>query len=194
MTSSLRPSASAASEAFCSAHRCACARLSPRRAADPLVFVLARFLLVTARMANPNERDIDQLNSYLKGERSAVETYDQAIEKLDDHGIRMQLQQLRESHQQRVQKLVQRISMMGGEPADDSGVWGAFAKLVEGGAKIFGQDAAIATLEEGEDHGKKDYSRDLDELTPQTRRFVQSELVPEQQRTHDALSALKKLS
>jgi uncharacterized protein (TIGR02284 family) len=145
-------------------------------------------------MDNPNERDIDQLNSYLKGERSAVETYDQAIEKMDDHGVRMQLQQLRDSHQARVQKLVQRISMLGGDPADDSGVWGAFAKLVEGGAKIFGKDAAIATLEEGEDHGKKDYSRDLDKLTPATRQFVQSELVPEQLRTHDAMSALKKMS
>jgi len=145
-------------------------------------------------MDNPNERDIDQLNSYLKGERSAVETYDQAIDKMDDHGVRVQLQQLRDSHQQRVQKLVQRISMLGGEPADDSGVWGAFAKLVEGGAKIFGKGAAIATLEEGEDHGKKDYSRDLDKLSPSTRQFVQSEIVPEQMRTHDAMSALKKMS
>jgi uncharacterized protein (TIGR02284 family) len=145
-------------------------------------------------MDNPNERDIDQLNSYLKGERSAVETYEQAIEKMDDHGVRMQLQQLRDSHQTRVQKLVQRISMLGGEPADDSGIWGAFAKLVEGGAQVFGKNAAIATLEEGEDHGKKDYARDLDKLTPATRQFVQSELVPEQMRTHDSMSALKKMS
>ena len=113
---------------------------------------------------------------------------------MDDHGVRVQLQQLRDSHQQRVQKLVQRISMLGGEPADDSGVWGAFAKLVEGGAKIFGKSAAIATLEEGEDHGKKDYARDIDKLSPSTRQFVQSELVPEQMRTHDAMSALKKMS
>ncbi len=139
------------------------------------------------------ERDIDQLNSYLKGERSAVETYDQAIEKAEG-SLKMQLQPLRDSHQQRVHKLVARIAMLGGEPAEGSGVWGAFAKLVEGGAKVFGTGAAIATLEEGEDHGKKDYARDLDELTPATRQFVQAELVPEQMRTHDALSALKKMS
>jgi uncharacterized protein (TIGR02284 family) len=145
-------------------------------------------------MDNPNEHDIDQLNSYLKGERSAVETYDQAIEKMDDHGVRMQLQQLRDSHQMRVQKLVQRIAMLGGDPADDSGLWGGFAKLMEGGAKVFGKDAAIAVLEEGEDHGKKDYARDIDKLTPSTRQFVQTELVPEQMRTHDTLSALKKMS
>lgn len=140
-----------------------------------------------------NERDIDQLNSYLKGERSAVETYDQAIEKVEG-ALKLQLRPLRDSHQHRVQKLAARIAMLGGEPADGSGVWGAFAKLVEGGAKVFGSGAAIATLEEGEDHGKKDYARDLDDLTPATRQFVQSELVPEQQRTHDALSALKKMS
>lgn len=145
-------------------------------------------------MKNANEADIDQLNSYLKGERSAVETYDQAIEKLDDHGIRVQLQQLRDSHQQRVQKILSRITMLGGEAADGSGLWGAFAKLAEGGAAMFGKAAMIATLEEGEDHGKKDYSRDLDKLSPATRTFVQSELVPEQQRSHDTLSAIKKMS
>jgi len=145
-------------------------------------------------MQDVNEKDIDQLNSYLKGERSAVETYDQCIEKLDDHGVKVQLQQLRASHQTRVQKLVSRITMLGGDPADDSGVWGGFAKFVEGGAKLFGKDAAIAALEEGEDHGKKDYQRDLDKLSPGVRQFVQTELLPEQLRTHDALSAIKKMS
>ena len=91
-------------------------------------------------------------------------------------------------------KLVQRIAMLGGEPARSSGAWGAFAKLAEGGARIFGTDAAIAALEEGEDHGKKDYARDLDDLSYPTRQFVQVELVPEQTWTHDALSALKKMT
>jgi hypothetical protein len=93
-----------------------------------------------------------------------------------------------------VQKLVTRIAMLGGDPVDDSGVWGGFAKLVQGGAQLFGKNAAIAALEQGEDIGKKDYSQDLDKLTPETRTFVTSELLPEQQRTHDALSSLKKMS
>ena len=71
--------------------------------------------------------------------------------------------------------------------------WGGFAKLVEGGAKLFGKSAATAALEEGEDHGKRLYSDNVDELSPEVRNFIRSQIMPEQQRTHDALSALKRV-
>jgi len=136
--------------------------------------------------------DIDQLNSFLRGEISAVETYDQAIEKLkSEPTIAESLRACRESHDRRVSALRGEIRRLGGEPADGSGVWGAFAKAVEGGAKVFGKGAAIAALEEGEDHGRDDYLGDLEKLLPATRAFVQTHLVPEQKRTHDALSRLK---
>lgn len=69
---------------------------------------------------------------------------------------------------------------------------GSFAKAVEAGAKAFGEKAAIAALEEGEDHGRNDYRRDIDKLDAATRQVVQERVMPEQQRTHDTLSALKK--
>jgi hypothetical protein len=142
-------------------------------------------------MNNTREHDIDQLNSFLRGELSAVETYDQALQKLStEAAIASPLQSSRTSHQRRVELLRSEIRKMGGEPAESSGAWGSFAKLVEGGAKLFGKKAAIAALEEGEDHGRDDYARDLADLSPTVRTFVQMQLVPEQQRTHDALSRL----
>jgi uncharacterized protein (TIGR02284 family) len=136
--------------------------------------------------------DIDKLNSFLRGERSAVETYNQAIEKLEDEpDIRQRLQSLRDSHSARVIELSTRIRALGGKPDETSGAWGGFAKLVEGGAKLFGKSAAIAALEEGEDHGKRLYADNLDELSEQTREFIRSRIMPEQRRTHDILSALK---
>lgn len=136
--------------------------------------------------------DIDQLNSFLRGEISAVETYDQAISKLaDEPALAESLRACRASHDRRVTALRGEIQRLGGDPADGSGVWGAFAKAVEGGAKMFGKSAAIAALEEGEDHGRDDYLGDLEKLSPAIRSFVQTQLVPEQKRTHDALSRLK---
>ena len=135
--------------------------------------------------------DIKQLNSFLRGEISAVETYQQCIDKMDDVSIASQLRRLQASHSNRVTKLQQQIRSLGGTPETDSGVWGSFAKLVEGGAKVFGTSAAIAALEEGEDHGKNDYKADLSELSPEVQQFVRNQLVPEQQKTHDALSQLK---
>jgi hypothetical protein len=62
---------------------------------------------------------------------------------------------------------------------------------LEGGAKAFGARAAIGALERGEDHGRDDNHRDLDDVSPDVQDFVRSQLVPEQQQTHARLSALK---
>ena len=138
------------------------------------------------------DQDVEKLDSFLRGEISAVETYDQALEKLgDDPTVAAPLRAARDSHQMRVERLRDELLRHGAMPSDGSGVWGGFAKLVEGGAKVFGAKSAIAALEEGEDHGRDDYKRELDELSPDVRRLVESELLPEQLRTHDALSALK---
>jgi hypothetical protein len=137
------------------------------------------------------EQEIDQLNSMLRGERAAVESYAQCIEKLATSRFAPQLAPLKASHASRVSKLTSRITQMGGEADTTSGAWGSFAKLVEGGAAMFGERAAVAALEEGEDHGNKEYAQ-LDKLSMDTRRFVETEIVPEQRRTHDALASIKR--
>lgn len=139
------------------------------------------------------EQSIDCLNSFLRGEISAVETYRQAIEKLDSNSLRQQLRECQRSHQMRVEALQQWIRQLGGTPSEGSGVWGAFAKLVEGGAKIFGVKSAVAALEEGEDHGRNDYRRDLKLLDSESRRFIENQILPEQERTHSLLSSYKRM-
>jgi uncharacterized protein (TIGR02284 family) len=136
---------------------------------------------------------IDHFNSFLRGELSAVETYRQALEKIHDNMLSTTMRECLASHQQRVTLLTEAIRRLGGEPAKSSGAWGAFAKLVEGGAKAFGERAAIAALEEGEDHGLNDYKRDLDDLDASAKKFVEMFLLPDQRRTHDAMSQLKRL-
>jgi uncharacterized protein (TIGR02284 family) len=150
-------------------------------------------IALLSRMHEQTSRDIEKLNSFLRGERSAVETYNQAIEKLDDDpAVAQRLQSLRDSHGARVRELSTRIRNLGGKPDETSGAWGSFAKLVEGGAKIFGKSAAIAALEEGEDHGKRLYADNLDELSDDTKQFIRAQIIPEQRRTHDTLSALER--
>ena len=134
---------------------------------------------------------VEQLNSFLRGEISAVETYRQALNKVNDVRARTELEQCHMSHQQRVDLLRMRIMELGGEPAQSSGPWGTFAKAAEGGAAAFGEKAAIDVLEEGEDHGLKDYQKHLNDLDATSRMFVEQELLPAQQRTHRALSTLK---
>ena len=141
---------------------------------------------------NTADRSIKKLNGLLRGEISAVESYRQAMDRIVDGQARVQLEECARSHRERVQALRDEISRMGGTPSKDSGPWGAFAKLVEGAAKPFGDKAAIAALEEGEDHGLADYRREIPDLDTESRRLVENRLLPEQERTHRALSSLKK--
>ena len=141
----------------------------------------------------PNiETSVKTLNSFLRGEISAVETYRQALDKIEAMPVRSTLQQCLRSHEMRVDLLKTRIATLGGEPSSESGPWGTFAKLVEGGAKVFGDKAAVAALEEGEDHGRNDYRRDIDKLDAESRQIVERQVLPEQERTHNELSTLKK--
>jgi len=138
-------------------------------------------------------QNVDHLNSFLRGEISAVETYQMALDKIDAVSpARSELQSCLASHQQRVTLLREAIIQLGGEPATSSGVWGAFAKTVEGGAKLLGEKVAIAALEEGEDHGLRDYRDDLSALDSSARRLVETQLLPQQVATHRTMSQLKK--
>jgi uncharacterized protein DUF2383 len=138
------------------------------------------------------QNDVETLNSFLRGEISAVETYRQAIGRISDDRLRSQLEDCQRDHEQRVTAIRERIEKLGGEPAEGSGPWGVFAKLVQGGADVLGEKAAIQALEEGEDHGLADYQRDAAQVHGEARRFVRMELLPAQKRTHERMSRLKR--
>jgi len=143
------------------------------------------------RNKNDKKADIDQLNSFLRGELSAVATYKQCMEKVEDAALLAQLRHLKASHQDRVATLSVRIRNLGGTPEEESGVWGNFAKALEGGATLFGPKAAISMLEEGEDHGLAAYRRNVNALSPDMQSFVSTVLIPEQKKTHDTLSQIQ---
>ena len=135
---------------------------------------------------------LDQLNSFLRGEISAVETYRQALDAIADIRARTLLQQCNQSHQRRVDLLRTRIVELGGQPSEGAGSWGTLAKAAEGSAAaLFGEGAAIDVLEEGEDYGLKDYRSHMDALDEDSQVFVAREILPAQVQTHRAVSNLK---
>ncbi|RYZ41745.1 MAG: DUF2383 domain-containing protein [Myxococcaceae bacterium] len=136
--------------------------------------------------------DIDTLNSFLRGELSAVETYRQASKHIKSPVALTEVEACLKDHEARVEAIKERISKLGGQPAESSGLWGTFAKAVQGGADLLGEKIAINALEEGEDHGLADYNRDIDKLHGAERTFARSTLLPAQKQTHGKLSHLKK--
>jgi len=146
--------------------------------------------------SQPTQADkatISTLNGLLRGELSAVETYNQAIKQLAQEPIRA-LVENRDDHARRVGVLTQQVTIVGGNPETSSGVWGSFAKLVEKSASLAGRKAIIAALEEGEDRGLADYRKASDTLDASSRRVVDTDLLPAQKHSHARMSELKQVS
>ena len=131
------------------------------------------------------EKGISCLNSLLRGELSATETYQQALAKVGTDPKAAELRRLHEEHREAANTLRQHIHQCGGKPDHGSGAWGAFAKAVEGGAKLFGKTAALKALKEGEEHGIKEYESFLedDSADQECKDLVRSRLLP-QARSH----------
>jgi hypothetical protein len=135
---------------------------------------------------------VDQLNSFLRGELAAAETYRMALDRMEQSQHRPTLVQCSRSHEERARLLTEAILGRGGEPSTSSGAWGSLVRMIERSAVAISEGAAIAVLEEGEDHGRDDYLRDLDDLEPSARQLVEFAILPEQRRTHDTIKAVKR--
>ena len=138
------------------------------------------------------DKQIDQLNSLLRGEISAVETYKQAIEKIEDEHTSdaLALRAIAQEHGEAAQALRDEIQRMGGEADDSSGPWGAWAKVVQTTAKLFGDASALKSLKEGEEHGLKDYREARDDLDSVSREIVMDRLIPAQERHVQTLDGM----
>ena len=139
-----------------------------------------------------NEKCIDECNSLLRGELSALETYEKAIDKAEGESDVTLLTEMRMSHQQSVQRLRDNVVAMGGEPTNDSGAWGAFANSFQAIAGLFGEDAALKSLIQGEQHGVRDYESALEneDVMPECKEMIKNELLP---RTKTNLTTLESL-
>jgi uncharacterized protein (TIGR02284 family) len=127
-----------------------------------------------------NEQTPDTLNSLLRDELAATETYQQAMAKWGSEPGSAELRRLHDEHSDSANRLRQHVHAEGGQPQQDSGAWGAWAKTVEGTAKLFGNTAALKALKEGEEHGIKDYERALGDhnLPLESRSLIRSTLLP----------------
>ena len=150
---------------------------------------------MAGEISTPNSDEaIRQLNSFLRGEISAAETYRMAIDKVVDSQKTSEnaglLREMQEEHGRAAQALRDRIRELGGEPSDSSGVWGGLATIVQGTMNLFGDASALKSLKEGEEHGLKDYQEGVDDIDASSAQLVENQLIPAQQRHISLLDQL----
>lgn len=126
------------------------------------------------------DHTIEVLDSLLRGELSAIETYSQAIHKFPGSTAENDLQDMRTDHLDSVETLRELITDLGGNPSTDSGAWGGFAKSVESVAALFGDSSAMAALKQGEEHGISEYEDALEDksIDSEVKEVIREELLP----------------
>jgi hypothetical protein len=137
------------------------------------------------------ERALDLFNGLLRRELAAVESYFQAMEAfVADPALRQQLRECQRSHQIRVDALRARVWQLDGEPALGAGPWAPLLAAICGGADA---GAALRALARAEDEDHATAERDLELLDPDSRRFLEANVMPELERTrvlvHELLEA-----
>ena len=160
--------------------------------------------MTTATMTGPTtgqplqggKGDVAALNTLLRGELSAVETYEQALGKFegkDTEAAAKELRRIRDEHQSAVGTLRARVLALGGTPYEGSGVWGVFTAAITGVAKVMGPHTAVSTLRRGEDHGIGEYEDVLqdEDVSVECKYLVRNEL---QARCKDHVQALDRVS
>jgi hypothetical protein len=129
--------------------------------------------------------ETERLNALLRRELAALETYQQALERLQQDPSWVDLNRIQQDHGEAVDSLKEQVRHFDARPAGQSGAWGTWAKLVEGTAMFFGKTAALTALKEGERYGVRYYQSALfdENLSDESKALIRWSLLPRTQ-TH----------
>ena len=122
----------------------------------------------------------EALNSLLRGEISAIETYEQAMPKFEASAHKASLKAICDEHTNTAQTLRENVQRCKGEPSTGSGPWGTFTAVITGAAKLIGPQSVLAALKQGEEHGISQYEKSLeaDGLTAECKNLIRTDLLP----------------
>jgi hypothetical protein len=124
--------------------------------------------------------DIETLNSLLRGQLAAVETYDRAINKFEDPHLLSDLQTIREEHLQGEILLREKVIQLGGEPVESSEPWGACTAAITGSEKVVGPATALAALRQGEEQSINEFEDSLkhENMNLECKNLIRTNLLP----------------
>jgi hypothetical protein len=139
--------------------------------------------------------NIQEIDSLLQNELSALETYQQALgtlgKKTESGGLDF-LMSIYEEHKEAAFRLQDKIHQLGGVPAQNSGAWGACAKIIQASANWLGKQSALRVLREGELTGAEEYEKALmnHQMPSDIRSLIETKLLPAQQQHMRTLDRL----
>jgi len=124
--------------------------------------------------------DTDTLNCLLRGQLSAVETYDRAMEKLEDQHVLADLHRIREEHARAASLLREKVIQFGGMPVESPGPWSAFTAVTTDAGQGIGPATALCALRQGEEHviNEDEDSLKHEDVNAECKNLIRTELLP----------------
>ena len=129
--------------------------------------------------ANPS------LDEILRGEHSAIETYDECISYMKENKVIADaLMELRDSHRSAVLYWKTHARISDKIPQENSGLWGVMVGGMVSLSKLGGPKASLSLLKEGEEHGLELYRKMLkdDNIDRQQKADIKTVFVPNQKK------------
>ena len=115
---------------------------------------------------------------------SAVESYNQVLEKFHGDPRLDPLARIRDNHMSAAGELMKIILASQGTLENHNGSWDRFSQGLQAVANLFGRNSAVEVLRMGEEHGRKlsEKARDDGELPSECRRWIREVHLPQLQR------------
>ncbi len=131
-------------------------------------------------------------NNLLRGELSAVQTYELAIKRHPGLATAFDLDRISREHRRSVRILTAVVRGIGGEPTSSSGAWGVFANSAPTAANFLGAQSMVESLRVGEEQSRNDYEDALDaeNTTESFKTIIRSDLLTS---VEDHITSLERL-
>ncbi|MGB7605928.1 MAG: DUF2383 domain-containing protein [Lutisporaceae bacterium] len=136
-----------------------------------------------------NDKDIKALNTALKGEHIAIESFDHYIGDAKDEATKKNLMDIQQQHQFHAIQLSERIQQLGGNPVNTSGVTGIIAEIKH---KVtpekYIDNNIIKTAVQGEEMGIQAYGEIMANLSDASNQKLAEEMLIESVRIVEKLN------
>ncbi len=138
---------------------------------------------------------VEDASRLLRGELSAVEAYDQVMQKFEADPAAKRLQSFRNEHSRAAQFWRDELLARGLAPDEDSGPWGQVVFAIVGTAKLFGEASALQALKSGENHGLSEYRAFLrrDDVPERLKMKMREDFIPLQERHIASLEVIQQI-
>ena len=114
-------------------------------------------------MAMEQSRMIERINDIIAIDIDAVESYQQAIERVDVEFLRMRLREFQQDHERHIRELSQIVQRMGGSPRTRPDIKGFLAKGFTAVTSMMGNEAALRAMQGNEVLSNRSYKTALGE-------------------------------